>query len=337
MLTTVNAVGEAVGLFIPGPVLKAIDEYSGGGATDPGFEHGYEDSTDGVVKYYDLGFYKKVVYDQQTDKLVVLKTEGIDIYNASSMSLEKSIISLLTPVCMDADDGKLVVGYNTKQIQVYDLSENKELKTITTEIDVHEIVIDNEMVIYADGNQHCRVVFQNLVTDEKVVSLSVYEPLLTLNRKDHILYVTETRLSTSSSIYYSSQTGQKIFENPDFVYVSDRILFDGRFIHHEDKTFDAFNGTKISSNYLNRNYTPLNGFTPDITLFDSEKFSFVASKYEQRTTAIYDNINKQFIYSFPVNINLITDFNDGKYLARCSNYRHIAIVDGKLINEDLVS
>lgn len=70
------------------------------------------------------------------------------------------------------------------------------------------------------------------------------------------------------------------------------------YIHHEGETFNRFYGTVVSSNLLNRLYNPYESFTPEKTLFDSEKIAFVASEPEQYLVGIYDNIQESFIYKF---------------------------------------
>lgn len=238
VLMTINEVGDEVDFRIPNYVTKRINDYRAekeqpepdpdsepelDPEPDPNpFPAHYDDTPDGVVSYHKLGDFRSIVYDEVTDQIVVLRDRNIDIYDAETLQLIRTIeSSSLTPYQIDADNGKLVVSYKSQYFRVYDLTTESEPDTIFSNgYRVHEIVIDDDVVIYSDGNYWSNIVFYDLHTNEIITTKqSISEPKLTINRKDHILYVTETNISSSDLIYYHSQIWEFIYRIDTFGYV----------------------------------------------------------------------------------------------------------------------
>jgi len=345
----VNTIGDEVVIEIPEEVYEQIEFYKKGSSNpnddinlepEPNpfpypVKDKYNDTNDGVIKYYEIDLYKDVCYDSKTNQIIVMRNDRIEIYDADTMELRKTINTLLTLDCMDADEGMLVVGYRLRRFDIYDLANYTLYKSVQTKTNVSEIVLDGKIVIYTDDYQWCDIIFYDYEIEEVIeFKRGIYKPKLTLNRKEHILYVTETGLSSSELYYFNSITGEQIYCSnfSEFVYVNNPVLFDGKYIHHEGKTFNRFNGTLVSNNYLNKNYPKSKLFTPYITLYDSEKIAFVGSV--ENYVGIYDNKEDDFIYKFPLINGRIIKMNDGKFLGICGEKNYLVIINVKLLNKD---
>lgn len=130
-----------------------------------------------------IGTFIDAAYDSINDKIAVIKTTSLVIYNASNMSVAATFTFLNTPKCLDVDNGRAVVGFGTSnQFQIYDLASNSLFRTVTTTIPVSYLVVDGDMIIYTQYNQHCDLYFYNLISEEIIyMSWSVYQPRLAIN------------------------------------------------------------------------------------------------------------------------------------------------------------
>lgn len=132
-----------------------------------------------------------------TDKLAVLRSRKIDIYDAETMELEIEINVGQYPKYIDADQGKLVIGYGTDQIDVYDLKTNSNLMTLKADAVFSELAIDAQIIIYADKDD---VYFHNYLTGEKTIfdngEISVYTAYID---NEYLTYVYD--LNADANIY----------------------------------------------------------------------------------------------------------------------------------------
>lgn len=295
----------------------------------------YEDTNDGVVKYYDLGGYKDVIFDSNTNKFVVSRTNAIDIYS-EDMTKQKTLSFLITPDSISADNGILAIGFGeARQIHLYNLTDYSEIKKIQTSIGVYELVLDGDMLIYTSNGQWCNLIFYNIGSSKIVKDIGgFYAPLLTINRADHIVYLAETGISSSALMYFNSQTGEILFESGwyQFGYNYERVQFDGKFVHFYGGTYDRLTGELFSANNLNKHYNTLTGFMPSKTVYDSDDLAFVfGTKDIKPEVGIYNNNDGQYIYRFNYVAVSLERFGENKYFARNIGGDFVAIIDMSLI------
>jgi hypothetical protein len=334
MTIYVKATGDDVSLEIPDSVYDAISEYILYYEIVP---VDYRNTEDGVVKYWDIGSYNKIVYDKTTNKFVVLRTFWIDIYN-DDMELEKQIFSVQKPIDIDADQGKLVVCYGTKRVKIYDLNTYEEYLTLNSEVVINEITMDDKIIIYAEGNSWSNIFFHNFETGEQIKTSDRYsDPLLTINRKDHLLYVVESDISSADLLYFNTQSGECEYLLEDiFGYVQERVYFNGKHILCQGKLFNRLNGNLSSNDYLSRKYPAYHNFVPEITLFESNRLTFVGSLANQNKIAIYDNKSRQFVYLFLMDHDSVFEVIDGKFLATSKEGKYVALIDLQSIDDNLI-
>ena len=337
MLMKINKFGSDVELEILSKFTEAIAEYEKSKQEDsePNDSEpvNYKDTEDGVVDYNNLSYHKKIVYDGLTDKLAVLRSRKIDIYDAETMELEIEINVGQYPKYIDADQGKLVIGYGTDQIDVYDLKTNSNLMTLKADAVFSELAIDAQIIIYADKDD---VYFHNYLTGEKQKLTSLYNPLITLNRKEHLLYITETGLSSSELYYCNTQTGKIVFSTyfGPFRYVRDRIVFNGKYLLHEGKLFNRFDGIAVREGYLSSDYPKYGDFVPEKTIYENDKLSFVGSKENQNRIAVFDKQTEQFVYQISMDYDSVLEMKAGKFLALSQGKRYVAVIDVGKISAD---
>lgn len=352
----IKAVGDTVLLNIPAIIKLEIDQYINGShvTTRPDIypeidpeplpspwlivnpTRDYVNTNDGVVKYFDLGMYKEICYDELTNSLIISRDYYIDIYNADTMKLVYQISPTGGPVCLDANNGILAVGTGSLYIDLYDLRNNYEHERILTNEWVYQLVIDGKTLIYADNDQWCDIIFHDYQSNTIKDSESLYQPKLTINRADHILYVTETGISSSDMHYFNSITGEGIYRSnfSEFGYLYDKIIFDGKYVHNDGNCYDPYDARIISTKNINRVYPIASNFTPSMTLYDSNTRALVAS-YEGYV-GVFDNIVDNFIYQFPFIASLVIPRGNGKFIGISKESYHVVIIDTNLIVGDSV-
>jgi hypothetical protein len=297
---------------------------------------GFDVIDSGSVKEYDIGAYTQVVYDVATNKLIVARNVLFDIYDASTLIKENTYKFTTSIGAMDADGGLLVVaGGSVSNVYVYDLSTNELMNTIRTNQPVQEVAIDGDMVIYAGSDQHCSIYFHNISTDYVITRSSHYEPRLIVNRQDHIVYIAETAISSSDLIYYTSNTGEKIFQSYSyqFGYNYTKPYFDGMYVHYYGKVFDRFTGLDISGNSLSTAYNQHISFEPAKTIYCAEKFDLVIGTKsevgtpEQDTLAVYNKLSDSWAYDFECAGDIAIPFKSGKLMIVEEEGTSIFIID----------
>lgn len=336
-----------IGWFIDGEKVSGDEEYI---FTMPGqyltikakydkYIENYSNTKDGAVKYYELEGYKDLIYDAKSNKIITIKGNTVNIYS-TNITKEKTLSFDAKPVTISADNGILAIGFgDLQQILLYDLSTNNEIKKIQTSIDVYELAIDGDIIIYTSNNQWCDLIFysisKNIIIAEH--EWASYQPLFTINRTDHILYLAETGSSSSNLIYYNSQTGELIFESQTFQFGQNyiRALFDGNYVNYCGGVFDRKTGLMISSSNLSMYYNDMKNFTPLKTVYNSNEFSFV---YGINGTipivGIYDIIKQQYIYRFNFAALSVEFLGGNKYLIRNMAQDYVAILDLSLISKN---
>ncbi|MCL2752183.1 MAG: hypothetical protein FWE62_05450, partial [Firmicutes bacterium] len=298
----------------------------------------YADTADGAGKYYNIGAYVKTVYDARTDQFAVLRAASVDVYSAD-FSTKRTLTFAAAPYCMDADEGLLAVGFDSeKQIHLYDLETCAEQRKIYTAIWVSDLVMDGSIVVYADSDQWCTIVFLDLNTGVAKSAGGVYRPHLTINRDDHILYVSETGISSPDINYYNVRTGTQIYGSVIYRFGSrynyDWPVYDGVAVHHLGMTLNKYNGDLISVAGLNRAYSGLSGFKPYRTVFDSADFALVyGTGLAGHEVAVYDNAAGEYFYSFEYNTLAAFPIGDRVFCANRAR-NHIAVVDKTLMGRD---
>ncbi len=334
----VVATGSRVSLYVPYTVTQRIEAYKDEQNQEPEPQPiDYENTSDGIVTYHKFTSIGKVAYDDTTNQIIILNNGVIEVYDADTFTYKYSVTSLLRPTNFDVDNGKLVITYETNHFTIYDLTTNNS-SNIQTQIVVSEIVIDQDMVIYADGDQWCDVVFHNINTNDLVTIHSLYNPKLTLNRNDHIVYVIETGISSTQLNYYNSQSGNLISSyRYDDYNNNGAVKFDGKYVHTQSLTLNRYDATLVNKSKLNRSYTSKEGFTPSETLYDVGSISFVQSVANQNKIGVFDNKNDELVYEFAFNGKNVIYINDGKFIVAGNEKLYVAKIDVKLINEELLN
>jgi hypothetical protein len=336
----INATGDQVKFSMPSRVIDRISRYKARTnlyteqpvETEP---TSYSDTVDGLVKYYDFVSYKKIVFDEQTNQLVILYNDTIKLYDASTLEYIRSLTPTSVPTNIDADKGRLIVAYKKNYFDIFDLTKVTNPVSIMTNVKVEEIAIDQDILTYAYNDSFCEIIQYNLATYEKmIIKQSMYSPRFTLNRADHILYVTEKGLSTSSVIYFDSQTGAELFRTSKYHYTRDRLLFDGSYVHHDEHTLNRIDGSIHSFDLMNDKYNSFDGFTPTRTVYDKGEIVLIGSS--QYKIGVYDKTKYNFIYQFSFNGNQAIALKDNKILLIDNKLKYVAIVNVGSINDDMV-
>ncbi|MDD3999364.1 MAG: hypothetical protein PHX62_00520 [Bacilli bacterium] len=327
LLLNYNKFGDDVVLEIPYQISLNFETY----LEEHNITYGqviYEDSENGVVKYHYLEDYDKIIYDEYTNKLIVINNNYIYIYNADNMAFLSEFKLSGIPITVDVNQGKLVAGYTEPFFEIYDLIGNADTKRVQTEINVYEIVIDGDMIIYSDSQAYGKIYFYNNLTEERFSKQISQDPLLTIDHKNHILFTVDRSSYYRAISAYNTQTGEFLFKTaqnyPDKCL---RPYDNGKYLLFGGFTYNKSDGESVSNSYLCHKYKRNITFEPVVSLYYDDKISFIGSKYSKNTVAIYDNQKDAYTCLFSMDYGEIIKMKNDKFVATSRSKKFIAFID----------
>ena len=300
------------------------------------------------ITYQGFTAFSKIIYDEKTDLIIQADATAISFLDPRNFNVVKSLaFSEATDIAVD--NGILVAASGTRGIiQVYDIAtltllNGKQSPNLDYYYDdlPYLAVIDGDNIFYSHVNQHCEVHLWNYKTDESKllqtiepwgVSTNIYSPELSLDKKSHTLYITETGVSITNFLTFNSLTGEhkKTREISDHIYYSFKprdAYFDGELLHVGGVTLNS-DATAASANDLTYIYNPLNNFTPAATLLSHGSIDIISGfKGETYYIAAYDKKLQAYIFCEKFYGKCAMPLGDHKYLVVGAAGKYAAKID----------
>lgn len=327
----------------------------------------YDDKTDKFIVSRKFSIYGAEIVHIYDSSFTLLHTfsypEG---HGAIAVDCENGVLALSrdsTIYLYDLEDYSLIKTIESKV--VYKDNYMDSFKDHLIDLTIMDFALDGDSIIYTGyGIMYIKytnhtidvnvqfVVLCDLSTDkQRVLSNNVNinsSTSITINRKDHVAYVA-TSYGQAELVCFDSQTGAILYQisgdqlhnlnNNNYVHKS--ALFDGRFVHFYRGTYDPVTGEMVSDTGLNVNYNALQGFTPYETLLDNRGFAVITeiggrdNYVENPLTAIYDNENSKYVYSFNFSSTYAGMMKDGRIFCINGTYDQIAILDMTKISGEI--
>lgn len=196
--------------------------------------------------------YELVVYDKNLNKKYTAWSGSENLY------------------AYDTDSDYIVLADGSQEITVLNAADGSLNRKIDcTPWKATAVAMDGDILIICWGDGNALIKFYDLKTDNIVIGespRSMSNPLLTVNKEDHIVYVSSVNLIPAALVYYSTQTGKILYEAPwedwDYNYVT---TFDGTHVWPKDQHCmrDAVTGEKLENINLDKY-----GGAPDDIFFE---------------------------------------------------------------------
>ncbi|MBE6546389.1 MAG: hypothetical protein E7668_02970 [Ruminococcaceae bacterium] len=142
-------------------------------------------------------------------------TEGnnrLVVIDSKNMSALYNVPLSGVPAEMNIIDDKIYISLpDLCRIDVFSKSSCQKESSIFFDSAVSSFCFDGDYIYYSEHDQHCKVFKKNLVTNEKTQIRtdnirSFYEPKVSINKEDRILYVGECGSSGSGIYYFDADT-----------------------------------------------------------------------------------------------------------------------------------
>ena len=287
-----------------------------------------EDSV-ATVYYYSTDGFREMLYDDVTNTVTILDRTTYLIFDADTGTLLHEGGFIVGPTCGDVYDGKLCVGTGEAGvIRVIDL-ETFDAQTFDASCPVNEIVLMEDCIVYCNTDQWVEIYRCDLDGSNNALFSyeSFYEPILTANRGDNMVYVAETG-SSGSNLYYLDLTAGTVTVHGEFggyFFNTEPAWYDGKTVHFYGNCFDSLTGEQISENELSESYPQQSGYDPDTTLLVSARYSFVKSLTGE--LLIFDQQAQQFIYALGFDPDAVYERPDGTFFVVGAQNGYAAIID----------
>ncbi len=255
------------------------------------------ESSDGKYKTLHSSSYTKSLTDEKYIYILDENRQELNVYSIDGLELVHSKRFLLKPLSIDADNGKVVLGFgDARQFWIINTSDwTHEL--VSTFEPVFSTVIYEDIIYYAEIDQHCDVRYYNMTTKKhEILGYSGYYIGMAINRKDGVIYFGDTRSSGSDLTYYDLKERKIIFKT-SVSYSSSNVAFDGNFIHYNKSTYDK-QGIMVSKSDIARDYDGFRLMINPKTIYDNNNISvYCGVLNDEYKTVVYDLTTNQEIYS----------------------------------------
>ncbi len=181
------------------------------------------------------------------------------------------------------------------------------------------VAMDENILIIPYGNENGALKFHDLSDGKEYLGEAPDEymtnPFITVNKDAHIVYLTANGRSPGQLLYYSTLTGELLYESPhgELYTIYEGVRFDGTYVWYGfDSVFDPLTGEKLPLPDLtpygnpDEGATVLCAFTEDrVVLITNEEQLFNTLPYPYHYTArvyqIYDRKSKALLKKIYVN------------------------------------
>lgn len=282
----------------------------------------YDNSADGTLIFRMPVVGGDVIYDVETDSVIVYDRWDIYIYNGATGELTFEKPYSLTVTCASAYGGTLAVGFGKGcQIEVFDLN-TFESTIYRTKISVFDIAVADGTIVYVDNDQWCSITALDLSNGFHNTLVSMYEPSIDVNPERGIIYAVERHISSCNFNYIDLKTGKvtKLASFDDHHYNRREVFFDGTFVHAFGNIYNAVTGklitqgetTIISSDYYGE-------------LCRDECYSLIVTS--DCKTVVYNRTTEKAVHTMNLYATRIYALGEGKYLALCGTSGYYALID----------
>lgn len=257
------------------------------------------------IAYYNLGTFKKVVFDKKTNVLAVMLADSVMLINADTFA-SINVLPYIGISDISCDNGVMAVCCGSRGIlDIYDIASQMRITGFTTGTDYYYdeqpyiAVLDGDCILWSDVDQWCDLTMWNYKTNvTKVVNKagSLYQPEIVLDKAAHKVFAVETSLSSCDIYLFDSQTGNQVDFYPlEASYERRSAYHDGKHLHTEHFSFDS-NLNIISAGHLTQKYGKLSGFTSVATILNDNNLSIVRGfTGTDNQIAVYDKaVDKYF-------------------------------------------
>lgn len=300
------------------------------------------------ITYQDFTAFSKIIYDEKTNLIIVADSTFINFLDPRNFTVVQTLaFSEATDIA--ADNGILVAASGTRGIiEVYDIAtlallngkQSPNLDYYYSDLP-YITAIDGDNIFYSHINQFCEVHLWNYKTGESKLlktsesgggGTSIYSPELSLDKKSHTLYITETGLSSTDFFAFDSLTGEhkQTREISDLIYYLFKprdAYFDGELLHVGGVTLNS-DATAASANDLTYIYNPLNNFTPAATLFSHGNIDIISGfNGETHYIAAYDKNIHAYIFCEKFYGKYAMALGDYEYLIVGAAGKYVAKID----------
>lgn len=188
---------------------------------------------------------KSVSLDASAERFVVAKDKKLEIYNAHTLELEKSVTTEKTISDIAADGGKLYVAYSnngTNVIDVYDIRTAEKIAEYTLKQtvgkDSHVSVIEaigDKLLCSIDNRVNIDdIVLVDMTTGSEIFyNESMMNPTVAVNKEAGIFECHDTgRRPNATMIFINSQSGEIVYRNDKIITdASPTAYFDGEYFY----------------------------------------------------------------------------------------------------------
>ena len=286
----------------------------------------YQNSKDGAVKYFEYNKFDFFAYDSQSETIVYNANDKLFIHAYKNGELlyeidlgRNDVSSIETykgraAICFDSDEQGL--------IRLVDLSKG-ECQDYHSPLQTSQAFLTDKYMYITESDQWCEVYKMDLSSSEttKFVNRRFYNCVIDFNRKENLIYISEG--GNSGDLYYLNVEDSTVREI-DYSSLYKEAYFDGRYLHNSGRLFHPSSGRQVSSDEIFETIENDN-FKYEKTLYSNNLLTFI--KGENNNTFIYSKENNYLVYGFKASITDVFEINKTKYLVRCEDSKHVAIVD----------
>lgn len=256
-----------------------------------------------------LGKYTDAIVEGEF--LYVALDNRVFAYRTDTLELKKTIEFTNTVTCLDAHKGILAVGFgysnyllaNKNAFFAYANVDDGKINYVDSNKGIINIAVFNGK-IYFSGRDYWDDIFEydvSLSSSKKMNQSSFSQPFFSINKKDGILYVAESGISSSDLSYIdltkNSSFGYPIIYESDFMqygYNYFPVIYSGSYVHYYGYMLNSSDGSR-AFDYA-RLFSANNGYIfLGSIYFDNRVSVFVAEKDGIKVTVVYDTVSNKTI------------------------------------------
>lgn len=251
------------------------------------------------------------VLDEPTNTLYAISEIGkkLIFINATTMRIEKTLTFNGRPTDIIKDNGNLYIALDeSKQIVIVDMTSKAITRTLYTSSDPYRIAKDGDKIYYAELDNWNDIYEYDFITnkDQKISVGYTYASDLSINTKDHILYIGQLDSRNSNMTYYSTidnkVIGKTNYERRGFSYYGRYTIFDGTNVYYAGRDFELDDPTRFNGDFEN---------TEDIL---RENVIYVNKGLVYTNTSIYDKYTHIKLGEYGLNVDLVQASDNSLYI-----------------------